>query len=411
MNEIAMKWFHAIKNTARKTGKAPGFLSPEAVANVRRIHKGLDSYRPTPLVRLDKMAEKLGVKAVFVKDESHRFGLNAFKGLGGLYALTWVVCQELELDPETTTFADLQSPALRERVEKMVFVTTTDGNHGKGVAWAAGQLGCKAHVYMPKGSSQLRAQAIRDAGKAEVTITDLCYDDAVRYAAKMAEEHGWHLVQDTSWPGYEEVPQKIIQGYTTMAAEAAEQLAAEGFTAPTHVFLQAGVGAMSGGVLGYLASRWEGNRPVFGIVEPENVACIYRSAQVADGEPHPATGSGETIMAGLNCGEPCTITWPILRDFADWYFSCPDHTAAYGMRLLGAPEPGDPQVISGESGAVTTGLLNLLLCKEGCKELAGQLGLDENSVVLLFSTEGDTDPVHYRQVVHEGKVPMLLNTL
>lgn len=406
MREITTKWLRAIPSPSRKSGKGPDFLSPKATANVRRIHRGLSSYRPTSLVRLDEMAKALGVRAVFVKDESSRFGLKAFKGLGGLYALTWVVCRELGLDPETITFSDLQAPGLREQVKKMVFVTTTDGNHGKGVAWAAGQLGCEAHVYMPKGSSELRAQAIRDAGKAEVTITGLCYDDAVRYAAKMAEEKGWHLVQDTSWPGYEEIPQKIIQGYTTMAAEAAEQLAAEGFEVPTHVFLQAGVGAMAGGVLGYLANRWEGNRPIFGIVEPENVACIYRSAQVADGKPHPAVGSGETIMAGLNCGEPCTVTWPILRDFADWYFSCPDYTAAYGMRLLGAPEPGDPRVISGESGAVTTGLLNLLLRKEDCQELAKQVGLGKDSVVLLFSTEGDTDPVHYRQVIHEGRVAM-----
>ena len=406
MSEIVTKWFHAIQNPAQKEGRAPAFLSPEATANVRRIHKGLTDYRPTPLVRLDGMAERLGVKAVFVKDESQRFGLNAFKGLGGVYALTWVVCRELGLDPETTAFTDLQSPVLRERMQKLVFVTTTDGNHGKGIAWAAGQLGCKARVFMPRGSSQLRAQAIRSAGRAEVTITELSYDDAVRFAAKMAEENGWHLVQDTSWPGYEEVPQRIIQGYTTMAAEAAGQLAEAGFDCPTHVFLQAGVGAMAGGVLGYLAHCWEGNRPVFAIAEPENVACIYRSAQVGDGAPHPAAGSGETIMAGLNCGEPCTLTWPILRDLAGWYFSCPDYTAAYGMRLLGAPEPGDPRIISGESGAVTTGLLNFLLQKEDCRELASQMGLNKGSVVLLFNTEGDTDPVHYRQVVHEGRVPM-----
>ena len=406
MQEITTKWLRAIPNPARRNEKGPDFLTPEATANVRRIHQGLDCYHPTPLVRLDGMAKKLGVRALFVKDESYRFELNAFKGLGGLYALTCVVCEELGLDLETTSFSDLQSPALRERVKRMVFVTTTDGNHGKGVAWAAGQLGCEAHIYMPRGSSELRAQAIRNAGKAEVVITDLAYDDAVRYAAKMAEEQGWHLVQDTSWEGYEEIPKRIIQGYTTMAAEAAEQLTAAGFDRPTHVFLQAGVGAMAGGVLGYYADLWEGGRPVFGIAEPENVACVYRSAQVADGKPHPATGSGETIMAGLNCGEPCTVTWPILRDFADWYFSCPDYVAAYGMRLLAAPEGWDSRVISGESGAVTIGLLNLLLDREECREIAGQVGLCENSVVLLFNTEGDTDPVHYRKVVHEGKIPM-----
>lgn len=404
--EIITKSIRAIPNAAKKDGNGPTFLSTQVTENVRRIHNSLDGYQPTPLIRLDGMAKALGVKAIYVKDESCRFGLKAFKALGGLYALFWVVCQEFGLNPETTNFADLKSPVLREQVKKLVFVTATDGNHGKGIAWAAGQLGCKAHIYMPKGSSEVRAQAIRDVGKAEVSITKLGYDDAVRYAAEMAKKNGWHLVQDTSWYGYEETPKRIIQGYTTMAAEAIDQLIAQGFECPTHVFLQAGVGAMAGGVLGYLVNHWEMKRPAFCIVEPENAACIYRSAQVADGEPHSATGCGQTIMAGLNCGEPCTITWPILRDFADWYFSCPDYTAAYGMRLFGAPEAGDSRIISGESGAVTAGLLNLLMRKEDCRELAKHVGLNESSVVLLFSTEGDTDPVHYRQVVWDGEMPV-----
>ena len=402
MNEKLSPWFHAIRNTEKTNDRGPDFLRPEAMSNVRRIHEGLPVYKPTPLARLDGLAHRLGVKAVFVKDESKRFGLNAFKGLGGLYALTRVVCRELGLDGENISFSRLQSPELAERVHKFVFVTATDGNHGKGIAWAASQLGCEAHVYMPRGSSELRAQAIRNAGAAEVRILEVGYDDAVRYAAAQAKEHGWFLVQDTSWDGYEEEPRWIIQGYTTMAAEAARQLSEAGFEAPTHVFLQAGVGAMSGGVMGYLANLYEGHRPVFGVVEPENAACIYRSALMGDGKPHAATGNGVTIMAGLNCGEPCTVTWPVLRDFADWYYSCPDFVAAYGMRLLGAPSEGDPQVISGESGAATTGLFALLSEKEECAALKEETGLNEDSVVLLFSTEGNTDPVNYDRIVHGG---------
>lgn len=285
----------------------------------------------------------------------------------------------------------------------MVFVTATDGNHGKGVAWAAGQLGCKAHVYMPIGSSELRAEAIRAAGRADVRIMETGYDDTVRYAAEMAEKNGWFLVQDTSWNGYEEIPKYIIQGYTTMAEEAVLQMREAGFAEPTHVFLQAGVGAMAGGVVGYLTNRYAEKRPRFGVVEPESIACVYRSAQIDDGEAHPAEHVAPTIMAGLNCGEPCTVTWPILRDFADWYFTCPDYVSAYGMRLLAAPACGDIQVISGESGAVTTGLLNVIAGRDEYHGLRTLLGLDENSVVLLFSTEGDTDPEHYRQIVYEGK--------
>lgn len=406
MKKYLIGYVHGIKNEHKCLGKGPEFLSEESTKGAHRIHKALEIYKPTPLVRLDGMAKSLGVKAIFVKDESQRFGLNAFKGLGGLYALICIVCKKLGLDMNTISFSDLQKPEWKEKLKGMVFVTATDGNHGKGVAWAAGQLGCEAHVYMPSGSSELRAEAIRRVGQAEVRIMETGYDDTVRYAAQMAEKNGWFLVQDTSWEGYEEIPKYIIQGYTTMAEEAVSQLKEAGFETPTHVFLQAGVGAMAGGVLGYLTNRYEGMRPIVSIVEPENIACIYRSAQVDDGEPHPAENTAPTIMAGLNCGEPCTVTWPILRDFADWYLSCPDYVSAYGMRLLAAPAPGDRQVISGESGAVTTGLLNVIAGKEGYGGLKDMLGLNENSVVLLFSTEGDTDPVHYKKVVYEGNDAM-----
>lgn len=162
----------------------------------------------------------------------------------------------------------------------------------------------------------------------------------------------------------------------------------------------------AGGVVGYLTNVFEGHRPHFGVVEPEAIACIYQSGKVADGAPHEAVDQQPTIMAGLNCGEPCTITWPILRDFADWYFKCPDYVSAYGMRLLAAPEAEDAKVVSGESGAVTTGLVNLIAGKPEYAALKEKLGLDENSVVLCFSTEGDTDPVHYRKIVYEGKNAM-----
>ena len=175
--------------------------------------------------------------------------------LGGLYAVFCAVCRKLGLNAETVSFSDLQKPEYADTIRQMVFVTATDGNHGKGVSWAAGQLGCKAHVYMPAGSSEIRANAIREVNSAaEVCILSIGYDDAVRYAAEQAEKYGWTLVQDTSWEGYEETPTRIIQGYTTMAKEAVEQLHEAGL-APTHVFVQAGVGAMAGAVVGYFANE------------------------------------------------------------------------------------------------------------------------------------------------------------
>lgn len=374
----------------------PAFLTEAATEEAYQFHKQQPSYVQTPLVRLDGLAKRLGVRAVFVKDESHRFGLNAFKGLGGLYALSKLVCRELGCHD----VSELSNPALQDALHCMTFITATDGNHGRGVAWAAHQLGCQSHIYLPVGSSEVRAQAIREVGGTDVRILDLEYDDTVRYAAEMAEKHGWFLVQDTSFSGYEEVPRWIIQGYTTMAREAAEQLTDSGFDRPTHVFLQAGVGAMAGGVLGYLASRYHDSRPIFSVVEPSSIPCIYRSVEAGDGLPHPTKSEGTTCMAGLNCGEPCTVTWPILRDLASFYFSCPDTVTELGMRLLARPASGDSPIVSGESGAVPVGLAAVLAGEEA-KPLRHALHMGKDTVLLLFSTEGDTDPVHYAEIIQK----------
>ncbi len=282
----------------------------------------------------------------------------------------------------------------------MVFVTATDGNHGRAVAWAAARLGCSSIVYMPKGSSLRRLQHIKDTG-AEAFITDVNYDDTVRLAKKKADEIGGALVQDTAWEGYEKVPNWITQGYTTMAAEAIDQMKSDGGIKPTHVFLQAGVGSFAGGILGYFTNIFKDEPPVTVIAEPENAACIYKSALTDDGRPHSVTGDLNTIMAGLACGEPNTVTWPILRDFAKIYVSCPDYVAAKGMRILAAPSGNDKKVISGESGAVGLGLLTLLLEKEELKPLKEKLKLNENSVIICFSTEGDTDPEQYRAIISQ----------
>lgn len=399
----------AFRNTSVSSAKVSSFLQEPTVASIRHFHQSMPGYSITPLVELQMLSQKLGIKNILVKDESKRFGLNAFKGLGGSYAIFRAICQKLNLDESKTTFPDLQNPGIQKALEDTVFVTATDGNHGKGVSWAAGLLGCKAVVYMPKGSSEIRAEAIRKAGEAEVSITGFGYDDTVRMAAKNASENGWILVQDTSWENYEKIPAWIIQGYTTLAAEAVEQMEAKEL-APTHVFLQAGVGAMAGGILGYLATRYAESRPMFSIVEPASVACIYASARKGDGKPHAVVDAGPTIMAGLNCGEPCTITWPILRDFAEYYFSCPDFVAAEGMRAFARPIGDDPAVVSGESGAATFGLLLHLLQAESLNEVKKQMKLNENSVVFLINTEGDTDPACYRRIVENGEYPApLLN--
>ncbi|MCI6738932.1 MAG: diaminopropionate ammonia-lyase [Intestinibacter sp.] len=379
------------------------FLTEAIVNDVEKFHKSIEGYKKTPLVKLDNLAKKLGVKNVFVKDESYRYGLNAFKGLGGLYAIFRIVCDKLNLDPSSTTFEDLQSEEIKSKLKDMVFVTATDGNHGKGVAWAANKLGCKSVVFMPKGSVLARAKAIESMGNSTVTITDLNYDDAVRKASSLADEKGWYLVQDTAWDGYEDVPNFISQGYTIMAKEALDELNELGIEKPTHLFLQAGVGSMAGSVLGYMVNRFDKKPPITTIVEPATVACIYKSALADDSKPHAVTGDLQTIMAGLNCGEPNTATWPILRDYASFYAACPDYVTARGMRVLASPIKDDKKVISGESGAVGMGLLSMLMEKDEFVDIRKDMNLDENSTVLIFSTEGNTDPKGYDEIVYDGR--------
>jgi diaminopropionate ammonia-lyase len=261
---------------------------------------------------------------------------------------------------------------------------------------------------MPHGSSLTRLEAIRNAG-AEAEIMDMNYDECVRHAITMAEKHGWVVVQDTAWEGYEKIPVWIMQGYSTLAIEAIEQLKALGVPKPTHILLQAGVGSFAGAVTGLFASVYGDERPVIIIVEPNKADCIYRSA--AAGEIQFVTGTMDTIMAGLACGEPNPAAWRLLRDYADMYISCPDTVAAKGMRMLGNPLGNDPAVISGESGAVTAGLLDHLMTDPALAEAKARLCLDSSSHVLLISTEGDTDPARYRDVVWDGMFPSFADVM
>ncbi|HWQ78622.1 MAG TPA: diaminopropionate ammonia-lyase [Anaerovoracaceae bacterium] len=395
-----------LKNENWRNDVLPEFLSEAAVSHIRSFHETVPGYKATPLTRLDNLAGKLGVKRVYVKDESKRFGLNAFKGLGGVYAVTKVLCGELGLDAGKISFSDLQTPEIKKKIKDIVFITATDGNHGRGVAWAANQYGCKSYIYMTKGTVRSRVDAVKAAGAEEVVVTDVNYDDTVRLAAKLADENGWKLTQDTAWDGYEEIPRWITQGYSTMGAEILDQLRLDGAGKPTHLFLQAGVGSFAGGILGYFANRFGGRPPITAVVEPVNVACVFESALAGDGNPHAVTGIQETIMAGLNCGEPCLTTWGVLRDWASFYAACPDFVTAKGMRTLANPFGNDPRIVSGESGAVGLGLLALLMEREDMAEAREIMGLDENSVVLLVSTEGDTDPDGYYDVVCNGKYPV-----
>jgi diaminopropionate ammonia-lyase len=356
-------------------------------------------YALTPLVSLGALAGALGVSAVFVKDESRRFGLNSFKALGGSFAMAMALSAMWGLAPEKCLWPNLLE-ASRERPGEVVFVTATDGNHGRGVAWAAAWLGQKAVVLMPKGSDPERAENIRAEG-AECHVTDLDYDDAVREAAEMAKEDGRILLQDTALPGHEFISGMAMLGYATMVEEILGELSKLG-AVPAHLFLQAGVGSFAAAILGRFRHVLGERCPAVVIAEPASAGCLFRSMEAGDGNTRAAGGEMDTIMAGLACGEPNPLGWPILRDYAFGAMRCGDQIAADGMRMLAAPLPGDRPIVSGESGAVTCGLLGRLRLHDGCRKMGEGMGLDGSSVVLLISTEGDTSRDMYRRVVWHG---------
>lgn len=395
-----LKW--TVNQVPKSSDSYLELMSGENVAKANEFHKSFPQYSVTPLQKLSALASFLGVNNIFCKDESYRFGLNAFKVLGGSYAMGRYIAKELGKDISQLPYNVLSSEELRKEFGQATFFTATDGNHGRGVAWAAKRLGQKAVVRMPKGTTKTRFDNIAKEG-AEVTIEEVNYDDCVRMAAAEAAktEHGI-IVQDTAWAGYEEIPSWIMQGYGTLVLEADKQLKENGIDRPTHVFVQAGVGSLAGAVVGYFAHKYKENPPVMVVCEASAADCLYRSAVQADGNLVNVTGDLQTIMAGLACGEGNTIGWDILKNHVTVFASCPDWMSAKATRIYANPLENDPHIISGESGSVPLGLAYTALHDEDAKDLKEALKLDENSNILVISTEGDTDPVRYREIVWDG---------
>lgn len=391
-----IKW---VLNTMPNTeDKNLPIMSVEEAKKARAFHKSFPKYQETPLAELSHMAEYLGLGRAAVKDESYRFGLNAFKVLGGSYAIARYIAKETGRDISQLPYHVLISDEIKKEFGSAVFFSATDGNHGRGVAWAAKRLGQECVIRMPVGSTEIRRQHILDEG-AECTIEAVNYDDCVRMVAEEAGKvKQGVVVQDTAWEGYEEIPSWIMQGYSTMAEEAGGQFDDR----PTHVFVQAGVGSLAGSVVGYFSNLYKDNQPVMVVVEAEPAACLYQGAAAGDGEIRTVGGEMPTIMAGLCCGEPNITSWDILKNHVSAFLAVNDDVARKGMRMLSAPLKGDPQVTSGESGAAAFGALAVIMMDDDYKELREALRLDRNSKVLLFSTEGDTDPERFKRIVWEG---------
>ena len=380
-------------------------LIPAGIARkTRAFHSRIPGYQVSPLKSLPRLAAMLGLGGIWVKDESFRLSLSSFKVLGGSYAIYSFVKSKLGVE-ELDIFSTQGSNMVREKLGDLTFAAATDGNHGRGVAWSASRLGFKSIIYVHDKTSQARIQAIESNG-AKVVVIQGTYDDAVRQVNEDAQKNGWQVISDTSWPGYEDIPRWVMQGYTTMFAEAQEQLSAQGIIRPSHVLVQAGVGSLAAATIGYYAQLFGPERPRSIVVEPDKAACLFRSAEIGDGQPYSFEGDLDTIMAGLACGDPNPQAWQVLWDTADAFVKCPDYVAAKGMRVYGVPLAGDPFVVSGESGASTLGALMFIMQRPECAPLRESLGLGRESEVLLINSEGNTDPTYFRRVVWSGRHPV-----
>lgn len=401
-----VKWYENPHVLTDRESEAVDRIFPKGTARLARsFHRQIPGYHMSPLKSLSNLAAMLGLGSIWVKDESQRMALTSFKILGGSYAIYRVVKEMLGMEDQEIPFAELTSPKIRAKLGDLTFAAATDGNHGRGVAWAANAMNLRSVIYVHKFTSQARIDAIARYG-ADVRVVDGTYDDAVRQASIDAEANGWQIISDTSWEGYQDVPRWVMQGYSTMFDEAQEQFAGQGIVKPTHLFVQAGVGALAASSIGFYHQLFGLRDPMMVVVEPDKAACLYESAQTPDGQPTTFGGDLDTIMAGLACGDPSPLAWSVLRDCTDFFLSCPDYVAAKGMRVYGVPLKDDPFVVSGESGSVSLGALMFIMERPELADLREKLGLDNNSHVLLINSEGNTDPNHFRRIVWDGADPV-----
>lgn len=347
-------------------------------------------YAPTPLRTLDALASRLGVEAIYYKDESARFGLKSFKALGGAYAVSRLLQHALSEVRDGRESVELFSEQARKIASSFTVACATDGNHGRSVAWGAQTFGCQCVIFLHEGVSAAREAAIAAYG-ARIVRTPGNYDDSVRAASRAAQAHGWHVVSDTSYPGYLSVPRDVMQGYSTLMFEVEQQLPLDRL--PTHGFIQGGVGGLAAAVCAHWWERHGTSRPRLIVVEPDAADCLYRSAE--HGEPVALHGALNTVMAMLACGEVSSLAWDVLSKGAHAFMRIDDEVIAPTMRLLAAQH-----IVGGESGVAGLAALTLAAQDATMRE---RLGLNGASRVFVIGTEGDTDPALYRELVEGSR--------
>jgi diaminopropionate ammonia-lyase len=353
------------------------------------LHRRLPGYAVTPLVEAPALARANGVAQVWVKDESSRLGLPAFKMLGASWAAYRAVVERLGRDPEPWASLDELRRSLGP-LDSLTLAAATDGNHGRAVARMATLLGAGAEIYVPKGTARARIAAIESEG-ARVTVIDGDYDATVAAAAATAGERCL-VIADIAWPGYEQVPAWVVEGYATIFWEVDDQLATLGEVGPDVVMVPVGVGALAAAAVRHYRRRGLGRRPRLIGVEPLAAACVLRSLQA--GRIVTVPGPHHSIMAGLNCGTPSLVAWPSLRAGLDAVVAVADERARQAMRDLAAVS-----IVAGETGAASLAGLAEVTTGPAADEARRALGLGVDARVLLLCTEGATDPDAYRRIV------------
>lgn len=357
-------------------------LTPSAFEGAAATIRAWPGHAATPLVDLPRLADALGLAAIHYKDEGPRFGLGSFKALGGAYAGARAIQRALASRAESAPPLDAISAGDRAADARQITLTSaTDGNHGRSVAWGARRFGARCRIYVHAEVSAARVAAIEAFG-AEVRRIDGDYDASVVRCREDAAREGLLVVSDTAWPGYVEPPRDVMAGYGLMCREIAEQLAAP----PTHLFVQGGVGGLAAAVIAAFRYAWGDDAPRPVIVESERAACLFESAR--SGAPTTVTIIEETVMAGLSCGEPSPLAWPIIDAFARDFLTLGDAAIGPAVRRLARPLDGDPAIEAGESGAAGFAALMLAAADEA---LRGALALGPDARVLLLGTEGPTD--------------------
>ena len=385
--------FHNLNKTSK-----PYIGELRSVLNLKNTLEAFDEiiswkgYEVTPLLSLEKIASKINVKKIYYKDESSRFGLGSFKALGGTYGVLKFLHDMLILEIDSNvTLEDIRRGKYKEMVSKYTVATATDGNHGRSVAFGANLFGCKCQIYIHSKVSRGRQKAMERLN-ANVIRVNGNYDESVNICKSESKLNNWHIISDTSYPGYTKYPKDIMAGYNVMSEEISNQL--EKKEMPTHIFLQGGVGSFPAAICSYFWEKYHEDNIKFVIVESEHAPCLIESAK--EGQMISIDIQKETMMAGLSCGEPSILGWKILEKGADDFVTISDQSIPSMMRLLAN---NNPSIEAGESSVA--GLAALIEITKNNK-IAEKIGINSESIILLFGTEGATDQEVYNSIVQAG---------